>query len=423
MKQLRVNGSPKNGPSKNRQRKNRLRSDEQRSNGQRSNGQRRNRLRSNGERGNGSLDDESLFSLLGSYGFQLDADADAFRQRKRAVPTLANQGPTLVKRQREKRILLYVITVVFGLLSGFGFGITSLETTKQDRISTVDPYAVRKSNLTKVGGITVHKRVAVGLKGLLNEAEAAGLPLSGSGYRASAKQIELRRAHCGPSESDIFEKPASQCSPPTARPGTSLHEQGRAVDFTYEGKLLKADMDAYTWLRKNGRRFGLYRPLPEEPWHWEYLSPEAVPTTKQPVGVIGRLIIPRMGKDLKVVEGATAENLKKGPAHRRTTAGFGEEGNAVVACHRTAFGAPCFTLDQLVVGDSIFVQTNSETLEYQVKTEWVFPVKGCLHEQLRNIPKTGTTPNKRTLTIFTHHPPYTAQKCLVIRAQLVPKTP
>ena len=42
----------------------------------------------------------------------------------------------------------------------------------------------------------------------------------------------VRRANCGSSNYAIYQMPASACSPPTARPGTSMHEQGLAIDFT-----------------------------------------------------------------------------------------------------------------------------------------------------------------------------------------------
>jgi LAS superfamily LD-carboxypeptidase LdcB len=62
--------------------------------------------------------------------------------------------------------------------------------------------------------------------------------------------------------------PASQCSPPTARPGTSMHERGLAIDFTSSGKLITSHADkAFVWLAANAARFGFYN-LPSEPWHW-----------------------------------------------------------------------------------------------------------------------------------------------------------
>ena len=62
--------------------------------------------------------------------------------------------------------------------------------------------------------------------------------------------------------------PPSSCSPPTARPGTSLHEQGLAIDFTNNGRLITSRSDpAFQWLAANAGGYG-FRNLPSEPWHW-----------------------------------------------------------------------------------------------------------------------------------------------------------
>ena len=122
--------------------------------------------------------------------------------------------------------------------------------------------------LATVRGITVAASLAPQLAALLDAADADGMSLGGGGYRDPGAQIETRRANCGTSDYDIYEKPPSQCSPQTARPGTSMHEQGLAVDFTNNGSLITSRSSAgFRWLAANAGRFGL-RNLPEEPWHW-----------------------------------------------------------------------------------------------------------------------------------------------------------
>ncbi len=123
-------------------------------------------------------------------------------------------------------------------------------------------------SVTSVGGITVNVAIASQIRGLLDAATAAGFNLRGGGYRSSAAQVATRRANCGPSYYDIYQKPASQCSPPTAIPGRSMHEQGRAIDFTSGGVLITSGSDpAFVWLSRNASRFGMYN-LPSERWHW-----------------------------------------------------------------------------------------------------------------------------------------------------------
>ena len=122
-------------------------------------------------------------------------------------------------------------------------------------------------SLSTVRGITVASSIAGNLARLLDAAEAAGIVLGGGGYRDSSAQIATRRANCGTSNYDIYEKPASQCSPPTARPGQSMHERGLAVDFTSGGGTVRSGSAAYRWLSSNAPRFGFHN-LPGEPWHW-----------------------------------------------------------------------------------------------------------------------------------------------------------
>jgi hypothetical protein len=80
-----------------------------------------------------------------------------------------------------------------------------------------------------------------------------------SGFRTLQQQVGLRQAHCGRTFYDVWQRPAAQCNPPTARPGTSKHEKGLAVDYggdlTLAGRLAAAA--------------GLKRTVPSEDWHFE----------------------------------------------------------------------------------------------------------------------------------------------------------
>ena len=46
-----------------------------------------------------------------------------------------------------------------------------------------------------------------------------------------------------------------------AKPGTSNHESGEAIDFGN-------DSGAYEWLRKNAANFGFFNKIASEPWHY-----------------------------------------------------------------------------------------------------------------------------------------------------------
>ncbi len=117
-------------------------------------------------------------------------------------------------------------------------------------------------------GIKVHVDIVDNVRRLLADADAAGVNLAGGGYRSPEAQIATRRNNCGTSNYAIYQMPASQCSPPTARPGSSMHEQGKAIDFTYNGSLIRSRSGpGWAWLQANAARYGLQN-LPVEPWHW-----------------------------------------------------------------------------------------------------------------------------------------------------------
>jgi hypothetical protein len=99
------------------------------------------------------------------------------------------------------------------------------------------------------------------VRGLMAEANAGGTVRVSivSGRRTNAEQVELRRKHCGPTQYDIYERPSRECNPETARPGTSKHETGQAVDFG--GDL--------TLVEQLAPKYGLVRTVPSERWHYE----------------------------------------------------------------------------------------------------------------------------------------------------------
>jgi LAS superfamily LD-carboxypeptidase LdcB len=123
-------------------------------------------------------------------------------------------------------------------------------------------------DVVSVNGIWVHKSIAGQLRRMLAAAANSGIYLTGGGYRDPEFQKVLRAAHCGPTYYDIYQKPASQCTPPTAPPGLSLHEKGLAIDFNYGGSIIKSrSSPGFQWLASNAASYGFYN-LPSEPWHW-----------------------------------------------------------------------------------------------------------------------------------------------------------
>lgn len=140
-------------------------------------------------------------------------------------------------------------------------------TTRRPAARTATPpkiFTVTGTNRVRVGGIVVNRTIGTNLQGLLAAASADGLNLRGSGWRDPARQIALRKQNCGLSNYSVYRKSPSLCKPPTARPGTSNHEKGLAVDFR---NCSTRRTTCYKWLNANASKYGL-RNLPSEPWHW-----------------------------------------------------------------------------------------------------------------------------------------------------------
>jgi LAS superfamily LD-carboxypeptidase LdcB len=117
--------------------------------------------------------------------------------------------------------------------------------------------------------IQVHSCLADAVSALVAHAARDGLTIGGRGWRSAEEQIRLRAAHCGSSNYAIYQAPPGACSPPTARPGTSNHEGGVAIDFSCNGGNIgnSGNSPCFHWLRQHAAQYGLYN-LPSENWHW-----------------------------------------------------------------------------------------------------------------------------------------------------------
>lgn len=120
---------------------------------------------------------------------------------------------------------------------------------------------VDESQIAPVKGLTsgCHTSIAQKANDMLEKARQEGVNLTGSCWRDSAKQILLRKQNCP----DWQNSKASDCSPPTAKPGTSNHEKGLAIDFGNCGR----SSICFNWLTKNAATYG-FKNLPSESWHW-----------------------------------------------------------------------------------------------------------------------------------------------------------
>lgn len=115
--------------------------------------------------------------------------------------------------------------------------------------------------IVTVYGIRVDTSIASGVRELVEGA----LPnlLTGGGYRTPEQQAATRRKNgCTCDDS------SSCCGTPTAPVGQSMHEKGLAVDFSWNGALIRSRNSAgFRYLAENAPAAGLQN-LPSEPWHW-----------------------------------------------------------------------------------------------------------------------------------------------------------
>ena len=109
--------------------------------------------------------------------------------------------------------------------------------------------------LSKVGD-TNHKLwapAAESLEKMLADAKRDGVTIGiTDSYRPYAEQVDLARRKGLYSQGGL-----------AAKPGTSEHGWGMAVDLDLNNKAL-------TWMRANAEKYGFDENVPRESWHWAY---------------------------------------------------------------------------------------------------------------------------------------------------------
>jgi len=134
---------------------------------------------------------------------------------------------------------------------------------------------------------------------------------------------------------------------------------------------------------------------------------------KSPIVKIGEIRIPKIGLVHPVYEGVTLTVIDKGPGHWPGSALPGQLGNVVFAGHRVTHSHPFRNVDKLVAGDEIIFAMPDGTYTYKMtKQEIVKPTDVWI---------VNPTPTA-TLTLFACHPPGSAAKRIVIRADFVGRT-
>lgn len=116
-----------------------------------------------------------------------------------------------------------------------------------------------------VQGITVNAQIAKATDSMLNAARAAGINITGSGFRTMEGQRDAyERYQNGGNEA--------------ARPGYSNHQMGLAIDINYSSELGGVSLTrcqanpsrypTYEWLAANAASYGFSAKVTSECWHW-----------------------------------------------------------------------------------------------------------------------------------------------------------
>ena len=131
----------------------------------------------------------------------------------------------------------------------------------------------------------------------------------------------------------------------------------------------------------------------------------------EPIVEIGRIEIPKIGLDHKIMHGISLRNIDHGPSHWPGTPMPGEQGNTVFAGHRVTHSHPFRRINELTPGDDIFFTVNGARSHYKViGHEIVSPSR---------VDIVNPTPDP-IATLFACHPPGSARQRYVVRAALQP---
>jgi sortase A len=140
-------------------------------------------------------------------------------------------------------------------------------------------------------------------------------------------------------------------------------------------------------------------------------APEPGRVVEVPGGAIAVLRIPAIRLNYVVVEGTDTDSLKKGPGHYlRTAYPWDDAGRVGIAGHRTTYGAPFWSLDELERGDRIVLATEYGIYNYRVT-------------EVRIVPPTTRSvlaqTKKPSLVLTTCHPRFSAAERLIVFADRV----
>lgn len=144
--------------------------------------------------------------------------------------------------------------------------------------------------------------------------------------------------------------------------------------------------------------------------------------------VLGQIEIKEIGLSAYVIEGVKDGDLHDGPGHYPDTPLPGQVGNAAIAGHRTTYGAPFASIDELKPTTEIKITTLQGTFTYKVigcdalpLGEGVIcddPTSGHVIVSPGAVHVLDQVPGRNLLTLTACHPKFSASKRIIVFAEL-----
>lgn len=138
--------------------------------------------------------------------------------------------------------------------------------------------------------------------------------------------------------------------------------------------------------------------------------PPSDPRAPTPLVEVGQIEVPTLGLSAVLREGVTLTVIDHGPAHWPGSALPGQDGNVVIAGHRTIRTRPFHDIDRMKKGDEIIFHMPDGVHRYEVTESLIVSP--------RDLWITNPTPEP-TVTLFACHPKGSAKQRYVVKGKLV----
>lgn len=229
---------------------------------------------------------------------------------------------------------------------------------------------------------------------------------------AAVSTLALPLLGCSGDSTEAAAEPEPTAAPTTAAPTTTTTTTTLPPTTTTSSTTTTTTTSTTTTTTSTTTTLLPPDTLPAQPA--EPIRPPADEYGAEPLITIGVVEIPAIGVFSTLYQGIRMTTLDVGPGYWPGTALPGEDGNMVIAGHRTSHNAVFRDIDRLVEGDEIIVHTVDGGRH-------VYRVTGLLVIDPYDVWIVDPTPFGRA-TLFACHPPGSTRQRIVAFADLVSET-